>query len=495
MYQTREQSGHDPFKPFKGFMFSFNGSDAFKSLFRSCAFVLFIISVSVILYSVFTRESTLSRCPECPNLDQDISEQTCDPSDSEPTNIHHIVFGLAGSVRTWNHRRKYSELWWEPNITRGFVWLDEKPGPNTTWPENSIPYRVSSDWTRFKYTSSQSAVRIARILVDSFRVGLPDARWFVMGDDDTVFFTHNLVTVLSKYDHRRMYYIGGNSESVEQDVMHDYDMAFGGGGFAISYPLAAELVRVMDGCLERYYNFYGSDQRVGACVKELGVPLTREFGFHQIDVRGDLFGLLSAHPLAPIVSLHHLDYVEPLFPNQTQHQSLTNLVKPYRLDPSRLLQQCFCFHRRYKWSVSVSWGYSVMIHPSLLPAVELVKPLQTFKTWRSFHDGPFVFNTRPVSLDPCERPAVFHLDSVKEDIRRGMVTTYNSSMNAMGKECRKRHYARVSAVKRVVVTALKMDPAEWKTNPRRQCCEVKNSKNGVLKVKIRRCNRWESITP
>ncbi|KAI3784508.1 hypothetical protein L1987_43607 [Smallanthus sonchifolius] len=54
-----------------------------------------------------------------------------------------------------------------------------------------------------------------------------------MGDDDTVIFADNLVSVLSKYDHRQMYYVGGSSESVEQDVMHSYDRAFGGGGFAV----------------------------------------------------------------------------------------------------------------------------------------------------------------------------------------------------------------------------------------------------------------------
>lgn len=103
-----------------------------------------------------------------------------------------------------------------------------------------------------------------------------------MGDDDTVFFTQNLVTVLAKYDHRQMWYIGGNSESVEQDEMHGYGMAFGGGGFAISYPLAAELADMLDGCLDRYFHFYGSDQRVSACVREVGVPLTAEHGFHQV---------------------------------------------------------------------------------------------------------------------------------------------------------------------------------------------------------------------
>lgn len=103
-----------------------------------------------------------------------------------------------------------------------------------------------------------------------------------MGDDDTVFFTENLLTVLSKYDHNQMYYIGGNSESVEQDVIFSYTMAYGGGGFAISYPLAAVLVRILDGCIDRYANLYGSDQKIQACLSEIGVPLTKELGFHQV---------------------------------------------------------------------------------------------------------------------------------------------------------------------------------------------------------------------
>ena len=42
--------------------------------------------------------------------------------------------------------------------------------------------------------------------------------------------------------------------------MHAYNMAFGGGGFAISYALATQLAKIMDGCLivclvqHRYYS-------------------------------------------------------------------------------------------------------------------------------------------------------------------------------------------------------------------------------------------------
>lgn len=59
-------------------------------------------------------------------------------------------------------------------------------------------------------------------------------------------------------------------------------MAYGGGGFAISYPLAKVLERIQDRCIQRYPGLYGSDDRIQACMAELGVPLTKELGFHQV---------------------------------------------------------------------------------------------------------------------------------------------------------------------------------------------------------------------
>ena len=79
-----------------------------------------------------------------------------------------------------------------------------------------------------------------------------------------------------------MYYVGDNSESVEQDLIHSYSVAYGGGGYAISYALAAELERILDGCIDRYEELYGADQKIQACLSEIGVPLTKELGFHQV---------------------------------------------------------------------------------------------------------------------------------------------------------------------------------------------------------------------
>jgi len=38
----------------------------------------------------------------------------------------------------------------------------------------------------------------------------------------------------------------------------------------------------MDDCLQRYFYFYGSDQRIASCISEIGVPFTEERGFHQV---------------------------------------------------------------------------------------------------------------------------------------------------------------------------------------------------------------------
>ncbi|CAD6232316.1 unnamed protein product [Miscanthus lutarioriparius] len=89
-----------------------------------------------------------------------------------PTSLSHIVFGIGGAARTWGYRR-------------GIV-----------------------------------ADSFAAIVNGTAGEDGGEVRWFVMGDDDTVFFPDNLVTVLRKYDHEEMYYVGAPSESVAQDAAH-----------------------------------------------------------------------------------------------------------------------------------------------------------------------------------------------------------------------------------------------------------------------------------
>lgn len=211
---------------------------------------------------------------------------TLTPSDYtlHSTSVEHIVFGIAATVDSWPKRKDYVRLWWEPKRMRGCVFLDSMP-ENFTHDNSLPPLCISEDTLRFRYTyrnGRRSAIRVARVISETVALNHSNVQWFVFGDDDTVFFPDNLAKTLSKYDHRLWYYIGANSEIFEQNRMFSFGMAFGGAGFAISYPLAKVLAKVLDSCLQRYPHLYGSDGRVYSCLAELGVGLTHEPGFHQV---------------------------------------------------------------------------------------------------------------------------------------------------------------------------------------------------------------------
>lgn len=180
----------------------------------------------------------------------------------------------------------------------------------------------------------------------------------------------------------------------------------------------------------------------------------------QLDIRGDPYGYLAAHPLAPLVSLHHLVYLDPMFPNKNPIESLQTLMKPYTLDPNRILQQINCHDRKRQWSISISWGYSIQIYTYFLTATELTTPLQTFKTWRSSSDGPFVFNTRPLQPDPCQRPVTYFMDGA-EDVRDSGTKTWYSVADKNYGRCGKSEHSRLTKVKRILVTSMKVDPEYW----------------------------------
>ncbi|KAG6389267.1 hypothetical protein SASPL_150732 [Salvia splendens] len=172
----------------------------------------------------------------------------------------------------------------------------------------------------------------------------------------------------------------------------------------------------IDRCIQRYPGLYGSDDRMQACMAELGVPLTKELGFHQYDVYGNLFGLLSAHPVTPLVSLHHLDVVEPIFPNATRLEALKRLKIPMQLDSAGLMQQSICYDKKKGWTVSVSWGFAIQVFRGVLSPREIEMPSRTFLNWYRRADyTAYAFNTRPVMRNPCQKPFVFYFSKARTE--------------------------------------------------------------------------------
>lgn len=103
-----------------------------------------------------------------------------------------------------------------------------------------------------------------------------------MGDDDSLLFVDNIVDVLSKYDHTKKHYIGTFSETIKSNVRFSFDMAYGGAGYALSYPLVKALVAKLEECIERYHFIWAGDQLQSFCLSDLGVDVTHEKGFHQV---------------------------------------------------------------------------------------------------------------------------------------------------------------------------------------------------------------------
>ncbi|CAA2985686.1 glyco -N-acetylgalactosamine 3-beta-galactosyltransferase 1 [Olea europaea subsp. europaea] len=453
---------------------------------------------------VSAKENLQTVLPQPVNNSSDGSKKQEQPPPVQPvitpyttpegdTEIKHVVFGIAASSNLWEKRKEYIKLWWRPKETRGVVWLDNNV--NASKDEGNLPeIRISGDTSKFQYTNRQgkrSALRISRVVSETLRLGVKDVRWFVMGDDDTVFIIENVLRVLSKYDHKQFYYIGSSSESHIQNIFFSYGMAYGGGGFAISYPLAKELEKIQDGCIQRYPSLYGSDDRIQACMAELGVPLTKEIGFHQYDVYGNLLGLLGAHPVAPLVSLHHLDVVDPIFPGKTRVQGLKHLFESVKQDSASIIQQSICYDKQRYWSISVSWGFVVQIIRGIISPRELEMPTRTFLNWYRRADyTAYAFNTRPVSRHPCQKPFLYYMNTTKYDEkRRQIIGVYNRHKESYP-YCR---WKSEPPEKLDSIVVLKRpDSSRWKRSPRRDCCRILPSKkNSPMYLWVGNCRAGE----
>lgn len=141
-------------------------------------------------------------------------------------------------------------------------------------------------------------------------------------------------------------------------------------------------------------------------------------------------GLLAAHPVTPLVSIHHLDTVEPIFPRMSRPQAIRHLFESINLDSASILQQSICYDKTRYWSISVSWGYVVQIMRGVISPRELEMPTRTFLNWykRADYTG-YSFNTRPVTRHPCQSPFLFYMSRTRYDRGRrqtiGVYRAYN----------------------------------------------------------------------
>ncbi|XP_061363080.1 uncharacterized protein LOC133306731 [Gastrolobium bilobum] len=429
-----------------------------------------------------------------------ITDMGSSPQDvSDLTTLDHLVFGIASSGTSWPKRKEYAKLWWNWKSNKrmkGCVFVDSLPTPvekNAKNDDSLPPLCVSEDTSEFLYTyrpgGLRSAIRVARVVKETVALNHSNVRWYVFGDDDTIFFPENLVKTLSKYDHRLWYYVGEHTEIYEGSQVFGFGMAFGGGGFAISSSLAKVLAKVFDSCIQRYPHLYGSDARVYSCITELGVGLTHEPGFHQVDLRGNIFGLLAAHPLTPLLSLHHPAHTDPIFPNMTTTNSLQHLFEAVNVDSQRVLQQTVCYERRFSWTISVSWGYAVQVFQNNMVLPNVLRVQETFKQWKegNVSAGLYTFNTRKLHPDPCKRPTIFYLGNISSG-KDGIISSYVKSFQNCSDD--KASTKKLEVIK-VVTSKLDLDS---KQSPRRHCCDVlPSTSSNLMEIAIRECKDEELI--
>lgn len=156
----------------------------------------------------------------------------------------------------------------------------------------------------------------------------------------------------------------------------------------------------------------------------------------QYDVIGDLLGLLGAHPVTPLVTLHHLDVVGPIFPEMTRAEALHHLMEPAKLDSASIIQQSICYDNKRYWSISVSWGYVIQILRGVLSPRELEMPSRTFLNWQKKADFiAYSFNTRPVTKHPCQTPFYYFMRTVRYDERTKHTVGYYTRFRSPTPPC------------------------------------------------------------
>ncbi|KAL1222154.1 hypothetical protein V5N11_011033 [Cardamine amara subsp. amara] len=407
--------------------------------------------------------------------------------------LNQLMFGIAGSSQLWERRKELVRLWWKPSLMRGHVWLEEQVSPEEG--DDSLPpIIVSEDSSRFRYTNPTghpSGLRISRIAMESFRLSLPDVRWFVLGDDDTIFNVHNLIAVLSKYDASEMVYVGNPSESHSANSYFSHNMAFGGGGIAISYPLAEALSRIHDDCLDRYPKLYGSDDRLHACITELGVPLSKEPGFHQWDIKGDAHGLLSTHPIAPFVSIHHVEAVNPLYPGLSTLDSLKLFTKAMSLDPKSVLQRSICYDHTNRLTFAISLGYVVQVFPSILLPRDLERAELSFSAWNGISQpNEFDVDIKLPISSLCKKPIRFFL---KEVGREGNATLGMYTRSLIKDDLKRKvlcfpRSLPLHKVEKIQVLGFPLSKT-WHLAPRRLCCRATPTTNEPLRLTVGQCGK------
>lgn len=137
---------------------------------------------------------------------------------------------------------------------------------------------------------------------------------------------------------------------------------------------------------------------------------------------------MSSHPIAPFVSIHHVEAVNPLYPGLSTLDSLKLFTEAMVLSPRSVLQRSICYDHTRKLTFSISLGYVVQVFPNVLSPRDLERAELTFSAWNGIrHPSEFDLDIKPPVSSLCKKPILFFLNEVG---REGNATlgTYSRSL-------------------------------------------------------------------
>lgn len=253
---------------------------------------------------------------------------------------------------------------------------------------------------------------------------LPNSEWYVLHDDDTMWFMDNLLTILKLHNSSKEIYLGAHSDNVGQVKRHGSYFAYGGGGVILSKSLIARIVRDM-AATEKYKGAGFWDVMIGDyIVKGLNVSLVNDMRFHQMDIYGDGSGYIESG-IDGLATLHHmLSWWQP-FP-VWHMKDPDEIVKILHSSYSNLGE---LYLRRYVWidyfnrqTILLTMGYSIAVFNRTLTEKELNQVERTydaailFKEARPREKAKESYFLRRVTSEKTknERMATFVYESAKE---------------------------------------------------------------------------------
>ena len=169
----------------------------------------------------------------------------------------------------------------------------------------------------------------------------PNAKWYIMIDDDTYLFRHNLLANLANYDHQKRFYFGSATKFMGCDGVTKFGQgpafAHGGSGIIISHGAMQAMLGIMDRCIDKYITCWAGDVRLSLCLRDAGILLKPSSGF-----LGDP-PLKSLHqrPCMRPMTFHHLLLrhtqqiwdIERRLANQSHYDiSMSDIVQPMLLN-------------------------------------------------------------------------------------------------------------------------------------------------------------------